>query len=131
MATIFSKIIKGEIPCYKIAEDESFLAFLDVNPIAKGHVLVIPKLEVDYIFDLEDKLLGELMVFAKRVAKAIEQVVSCKKVGVAVIGLEVAHTHVHLVPINAVGDINFEKPKLAIEASAMEALAKEITKVFK
>lgn len=114
MATIFSKIINGEIPCYKIAEDDRFLAFLDINPLAKGHTLVIPKREVNYIFDLPEDELAGLMVFARKTALAIGKVMPCKRVGVAVIGLEVPHAHVHLVPINGVYDIDFKKPKLQI-----------------
>ena len=107
MASIFTKIVKGEIPCHKVAEDENYLAFLDINPLAKGHTLVIPKQEVDYIFDLDDELLCGLHLFSKRVAKAVETVIPCKRIGVAVIGLDVPHTHIHLVPINKVGDLNF------------------------
>jgi len=112
MSTIFSKIINGEIPCYKIAENDKYFAFLDINPLAKGHTLVIPKKEVDYIFKLEDNDLAELMVFAKYVAKAVEQSIECKRIGIAVIGLEVPHTHIHLIPINNVSDIDFSRPKL-------------------
>ena len=112
MATIFSKIIAGEIPCHKIAENDKFLAFLDIVPLVKGHVLVIPKTETDYIFDIEDQDLGEMMVFAKAVANKIKLAVPCKKIGVAVIGLEVPHAHIHLVPMNEIGDINFTRPKL-------------------
>ncbi len=112
MASIFSRIVSGEIPCYKVAETEKFLAFLDINPLAKGHTLVIPKREVDYLFDLPDGEIAELMVFAKKVALAIGTVVPCKKVGVAVIGLEVPHAHIHLVPINGIYDIDFKQPKL-------------------
>jgi histidine triad (HIT) family protein len=112
MASIFSKIVAGEIPCHKIAENEHFLAFLDVMPLVTGHVLVIPKEEVDYIFDIEDAQLQDMMVFAKGVAKAIRAAIPCKKVGVAVIGLEVPHAHIHLVPMNEIGDINFTREKL-------------------
>ncbi|MBI3234822.1 MAG: HIT family protein [Bacteroidetes bacterium] len=112
MSSIFTKIISGEIPCYKIAEDENYLAFLDISPLAKGHTLVIPKKEESYIFNLEDDELSGLILFAKKTAKAIEKAVVCKRIGVAVIGLEVPHTHIHLVPINQVGDINFAQPKL-------------------
>jgi histidine triad (HIT) family protein len=114
MASIFSKIVAGEIPCYKIAETDNCLAFLDVFPLVKGHTLVIPKKEIDYIFDLDDQLLAELNVFSKKVAKAIGKAVPCKRIGVAVIGLEVPHAHIHLVPINGVGDINFSHPKLKL-----------------
>ena len=109
MATIFSKIVKGEIPCYKIAEDERFFAFLDINPVMKGHTLVIPKHEDDYIFHLDDEELAAMMVFAKKVAKAIEKAVPCKRIGVAVIGLEVPHAHIHLIPITQEGDMDFKK----------------------
>jgi histidine triad (HIT) family protein len=113
MATIFTKIVNGEIPCYKIAEDENYLAFLDINPLAKGHTLVIPKLEIDYIFNVDDQLLAGLIVFAKKVALAVEKAVPCKRIGVAVLGLEVPHAHIHLIPINKLGDINFANPKLS------------------
>ena len=109
MATIFSRIVKGEIPCYKIAEDERFFAFMDINPVAVGHTLVIPKREDDYIFNLEDDEIGAMMVFAKKVAKAIEKAVPCKRIGVAVIGLEVPHAHIHLIPITQEGDLDFKK----------------------
>ena len=109
MATIFSRIVKGEIPCYKIAEDERFFAFMDINPVAKGHTLVIPKREVDYIFALEDNEIADMMVFAKKVAKAIEKAVPCKRIAVAVIGLEVPHAHIHLIPISQEGDMDFKK----------------------
>lgn len=109
MATIFSRIVKGEIPCYKIAEDERFFAFMDINPVAKGHTLVIPKREVDYIFALGDNEIADMMVFAKKVAKAIEKAVPCKRIGVAVIGLEVPHAHIHLIPISKEGDMDFKK----------------------
>jgi histidine triad (HIT) family protein len=112
MASIFTKIALGEIPCYKVAEDEYFLAFLDINPIAKGHTLVIPKKEIDYIFDLEDDLLARMNLFAKRVARAIDKSVDCKRVGIAVVGLEVPHAHIHLIPLNHIGDLNFANPKL-------------------
>lgn len=112
MATIFSRIVAGEIPCYKIAEDDRFFAFLDINPLAEGHTLVIPKIETDYLFDLEDNLLGDMMIFAKRVARAIDKTMTCKRVGVAVLGLEVPHAHIHLIPINSLHDIEFSRPKL-------------------
>lgn len=109
MATIFSRIIKGEIPCYKIAENDKFFAFMDINPVAKGHTLVVPKWENDYIFALEDDEIAEMMVFAKKVAKAIEIAIPCKRIGVAVIGLEVPHAHIHLIPITCEGDLDFKK----------------------
>ena len=126
MASIFSKIVSGEIPSYKILEDDRFLAFLDVFPLMKGHTLVIPKQEVDYIYDLPNELLGDLMIFSKSVAQAIEKAMPCKRVGVTVIGLEVPHAHVHLMPINSVVDMNFEKPKLKLEKIEMEAISKAI-----
>ena len=109
MATIFSRIIKGEIPCYKIAENDKFFAFMDINPVAKGHTLVVPKWENDYIFALEDDEIAEIMVFAKKVAKAIEKAIPCKRIGVTVIGLEVPHAHIHLIPITTEGDLDFKK----------------------
>jgi len=126
MPTIFTKIINGEIPCYKIAEDDRFLAFLDINPLAKGHTLVIPKQEADYIFDLEDKLLADLNIFAKKVAKAVEKTVPCKRIGLAVIGLEVPHTHIHLVPINEIGDLSFSNPKLNLSPEELTEIAESI-----
>lgn len=130
MPTIFTKIIQGEIPCHKLAEDDRFLAFLDVRPIGPGHALVIPKKEVDYLFDMEDALLRELLIFARPVAKAIGKAVPCRKVGVMVAGLEVPHAHVHLVPINAVTDLNFAKAKPA-EATELAELAKQIISFLK
>jgi histidine triad (HIT) family protein len=111
MASIFSKIVSGEIPCHKIAETDRFLAFLDISPVTKGHTLVIPKQEIDYIFDLEDELLAGLHVFSKKIAKAIEKVVPCKRVATAVVGLEVPHAHIHLIPINSMADMNFANKK--------------------
>jgi histidine triad (HIT) family protein len=125
MASIFSRIIAGEIPCYKIAENDRFIAFLDVSPLVKGHVLVVPKKETDYIFDLSQEELSEILVFAQGVAKKIEKAVPCKRVGVAVIGLEVPHAHVHLVPINTADDLNFTRPKLQVEK---EEIAEKIKK---
>lgn len=126
MATIFTKIVKGEIPCHKIAENKDFLAFLDIRPLAAGHTLVIPKQEIDYFFDLEDDQLSALMVFAKKVAKAIEAEVPCKRIGVSVIGLEVPHTHVHLVPINAITDMTFGREPVNLSNESMAELAKRI-----
>ena len=126
MASIFTKIIAGEIPSYKIIEDEKFYAFLDVFPIAKGHTLVIPKKEVDYLFDLDDETLGGLHVFAKRVAKALEKSVDCKRIGTAVVGLEVPHAHLHLVPVNEITDLSFEKPKLKFSEAEMTELVNKI-----
>jgi len=126
MATIFSRIIAGEIPCYKIAEDDSFFAFLDINPMAKGHTLVVPKIEEDYIFNLDDKTLSDMMLFSKKVAKAIEKSVTCLRIGVAVIGLEVPHAHIHLIPINKEADMNFKNPKLKLTAEEMTGIADNI-----
>jgi histidine triad (HIT) family protein len=123
MASIFSKIISGEIPCYKITENDKFLAFLDVFPLVEGHVLVVPKIETDYIFDMEDKDLSEMIVYAKNVSKALKKSITCKRIGIAVIGLEVPHAHIHLVPLNTVGDINFEKPKLKPSSVELENIA--------
>lgn len=126
MPSIFSKIAQGEIPCYKIAETENYLAFLDVFPLAKGHTLVIPKKETDYIFDLEDQEFTGLQLFSKKVAKAIEKAIPCKRIGVAVIGLEVPHAHIHLIPLNHVSDINFSRPKLTLSKEELEETAKKI-----
>lgn len=126
MATIFSKIVAGELPAYKVAEDDNFLAFLDIQPLVKGHVLVIPKVEVDYIFDLEDDLLSKMMVFAKGVAKKMDNVFDCERIGVTVIGLEVPHAHIHLIPINGVADMDFSKPKLSLAEDEMKAIAAKI-----
>ncbi|NOU58827.1 HIT family protein [Marinifilum caeruleilacunae] len=128
MASIFTKIVQGEIPCHKIAEDDKYFAFLDISPLAKGHTLVIPKQEVDYIFDLEDDVLAGLNLFAKKIAKAIDKSVECKRVGVAVIGLEVPHTHIHLVPLNRIGDLNFESPKLSPSQEELAEVAEAIRK---
>jgi len=130
MASIFTRIINGEIPCYKVAESETCFAFLDINPLAQGHTLVVPKKEVDYIFDVEDELYKDLMLFAKRVAVAIEKVVSCERIGVTVIGLEVPHAHVHLIPITGVSDMNFSKPKLQLNQEEFSDLAKKIAASF-
>lgn len=126
MPTIFSRIISGEIPCHKIAETEEFIAFLDIMPLAMGHTLVIPKKEVDYIFSLDDKTLAGLMLFAKQIAPAIEKAVPCLRIGVAVIGLEVPHAHVHLVPLNTVDDINFTRTKLKPSQDELAAVAAKI-----
>ncbi len=127
MATIFSKIIAGEIPSYLIHEDERYYAFLDINPLAEGHTLVIPKVETDYLFDLEDDLLAGMTVFAKKVALAIDQTMVCKRVGVAVLGLEVAHAHIHLIPINNLHDIEFSRPKLKFSEEEFRATAAKIS----
>lgn len=128
MGSIFSKIVAGEIPCYKVAENEQFLAFLDISPLAKGHTLVIPKKEVDYIFDIQDKDYQELFLFAKKVATAIKKVVPCKKIGIAVIGLEVAHAHIHLVPINEVFDLDFKRQKVELSKEELAEVASLISK---
>ena len=131
MATIFSKIIAGEIPCYKIAEDERFFAFLDINPLVKGHTLVVPKQEVDYIFDLSDEDLAAMHVFAKTVARAIEKAISCRRVGVSVIGLEVPHAHIHLIPINKESDMVISNPKIKLSNEEFSELAKAINAAWK
>lgn len=130
MASIFSRIASGEIPSYKVAEDENFFAFLDISPLAPGHTLVIPKKETDYIFDLDENTHQELWTFARRVAAALRKSVPCLRIGVAVIGLEVPHAHIHLVPLNSMDDINFSRPKLKLPAEQMEELAKAITANF-
>ena len=130
MATIFSKIIAGDIPSYKIAEDDKFYAFLDINPMAKGHTLVVPKQATDYIFDLDDALLGEMIIFSKRVAQAIEKAISCKRVGVMVIGLEVPHAHIHLVPIQKEGDLNLSNPKIKLSSDEFIEIADKIKTMF-
>lgn len=127
MATLFSKIVAGEIPCYKVAENNEFLAFLDIMPLRKGHVLVIPKLEVDYIFDLEDELLGRMMIFSKEVAQKIKKAFPCKKVGVTVIGLEVPHAHIHLVPMNTLSDMNFAQEKMSLTPEELSQIAHSIS----
>lgn len=127
MATIFSRIIAGEIPSYKIAEDEHFYAFLDINPVAKGHTLVVPKVELDYLFDLDPTTLQSYIIFAQKIAKAIEKAIPCKRVGMAVIGLDVPHAHMHLVPLNTELDINFAKPKLQLSSEEMSEIAKNIS----
>lgn len=127
MASIFTKIINGEIPSYKIAEDDKFYAFLDIAPLAKGHTLVVPKQEIDYIFDIEDELLAQMHIFAKKVAKAIQTAIPCEKVGMAVIGLDVRHAHIHLVPLQEVGDLNFAKEKLKLSDDKMKEIADKIS----
>ncbi|MBV41454.1 MAG: HIT family protein [Crocinitomicaceae bacterium] len=126
MASIFSKIVAGDIPCHRIAENEEFLAFLDISPLAEGHTLVIPKTEIDYFFDLDAGLLSRINLFARDVAKKIETAIPCKRVGVAVIGLEVPHAHMHLIPLQNVADINFERPKLSFTQEELAATAERI-----
>ncbi|CAI8209389.1 MAG: putative HIT-like protein [Cryomorphaceae bacterium] len=130
MGSIFSKIISGDVPAYKVFENENFLAFLDIFPLAKGHVLVIPKKETDYLFDIFSDEYLELWKFVQQVAKAMDMVIDCKRIGVAVIGLEVPHTHIHLVPLNNVSDINFERPKLSFSEEEMDAVAQKIRKAL-
>jgi len=130
MASIFSKIISGDIPAYKVLENENFLAFLDIFPLAKGHVLVIPKKETDYLFDISSDEYIELWKFTQQVAKAMDKVIECKRIGVAVIGLEVPHAHIHLVPLNNVSDINFERSKLSFSEEEMYAVAQKIRKAL-
>jgi len=127
MATIFTKIIRGEIPCYKIAEDEKYFAFLDINPLMAGHTLVVPKTETDYIFDLSDSDLSGLILFSKKVAMAIEKSIPCARIGVAVVGLEVPHVHIHLIPMNTMNDINFKNPKLKFTPEEFTRIAKKIS----
>jgi histidine triad (HIT) family protein len=129
--TIFTKIVKGEIPCYKIAENDKFFAFLDISPIAKGHTLVITKLQNDYIFDLPDDLLGEMMVFAKKVAVGIREAIPCNRIGVAVIGIDVPHNHIHLVPINGVGDLNFKAERVKLTPEEFKQIAENIAQKIK
>jgi histidine triad (HIT) family protein len=126
MASIFTKIVRGEIPSYKIAENDHFMAFLDIQPLAAGHTLVIPKMETDYLFDLEDRDLGAMMVFSKKIAKALRTAVPCLRIGVCVIGLEVPHAHIHLIPLNRIGDINFERPKLQPRPEELQTMAENI-----
>ena len=131
MATIFTKIIQGEIPCYKIAEDENYFAFLDINPLVKGHTLVIPKKEIDYLFDLDDDTIAGLHVFAKKTAKAIEQAISCIRVGVLVLGTEVPHAHIHLIPFNDEGELNIKRPKLKLKEDEFQKIAADIRSYIK
>ncbi len=131
MESLFVKIVKGDIPSYKIAENDKFYAFLDINPLAKGHTLVIPKVEIDYIFDVADKDLAEMFVFAKKVGLAIEKNIFCKRIGIAVLGLEVPHAHIHLIPINTVYDIDFKQAKLKLEAVEFEEISSKIRETYK
>jgi histidine triad (HIT) family protein len=128
MASLFTRIINGEIPCYKIAENDQFIAFLDILPVAKGHTLVVPKKEIDYIFDLPDEDLQALNLFAKEVARKIQSVIPCKKIGMSVIGLEVPHAHLHLIPINTIHDMNFEKDRLTFTPEEYKELCENISK---
>ena len=128
MASIFTKIMNGEFPCYKVAENDKFIAMLDAFPITKGHTLIIPKKEIDYIFDIEDNDLSEMIVFAKQVAQQMKRNIECKRIGVTVIGLEVPHAHIHLVPMNSEGDMNFRNPKLKLDESEFEEILAQIKK---
>lgn len=126
MSTIFSKIVTGEIPCYKIGENDEFFAFLDINPITAGHTLVIPKKEIDYIFDIDDDVLGRMMIFAKKIAVAIKKTIPCTRIGVTVMGLEVPHAHIHLIPINKESDMRFSNPKLKVTPEEFKSIAEKI-----
>ena len=128
MATIFSRIIAGEIPSYKIAENDNFFAFLDINPMAKGHTLVVPKQETDYIFDLDDELLSQMTLFAKQTAKAIEKAIPCKRIGIMVVGLEVPHAHIHLIPIQKEGDMSLANPRVKLSDEEFKEIAEKIRK---
>ncbi len=128
--TIFSRIVAGEIPCYKVAENNDFLAFLDITPVQKGHVLVIPKKEIDYIFDIEDDLIGDMMIFSKKLANAIKAVFPCERIGVAVIGLEVPHAHIHLIPINSLSDMDFKNVRLKLDSAEMSDIAQRIHQAY-
>ncbi|MCF8408349.1 MAG: HIT family protein [Crocinitomicaceae bacterium] len=130
MSTVFTKIVAGEIPCYKIAENDNFLAFLDVNPLVAGHTLVIPKIEQDYIFDLDNQVLESLIVFSKEVAVKLKKAIPCKRIGVSVIGLEVPHAHIHLIPINYIQDMNFSKEKASFSPSELQDLQNQILSVI-
>ena len=127
MASVFTRIVKGEIPCYKVAEDDRYFAFLDINPLAKGHTLVIPKEETDNIFDLDDRTLADMMVFAKRIARKVQANIACKKVAVVVLGLEVPHAHIHLIPINSEKDVDFHREKLQLTPEEFQRIAKTIS----
>jgi len=131
MASIFTRIINGEIPCYKVAEDDRYYAFLDISPMAKGHTLVVPKVEVDYLFDLDPQVLAGMAIFAQKVAKGIEAAIPCKRVGVAVLGMEVPHAHIHLVPLNKESDLDFRREKLKLSPEEFQAIAKSIAESIK
>jgi histidine triad (HIT) family protein len=130
MATIFTRIINGEIPCYKVAEDDNYFAFLDINPLREGHTLVVPKKETDYIFDLDDKQLSGIILFSRKVAFAIKCIVPCNRIGVAILGLEVPHAHIHLVPMDTMDDINFKRPKLKFTPEEFKATAEKISSMI-
>ncbi len=126
MSTLFSKIVNGEIPCFKIAEDDFFMAFLDINPLVIGHVLIIPKIEIDYIFDIDDESLSNMIVFAKKISIKIKKAFPCKKIGLSVVGLEVPHAHIHLIPINSINDMNFSNRKLSLSTEKLNEIASKI-----
>lgn len=130
MSTIFSKIIKGEIPSYKVAESDKFFAFLDINPMSKGHVLVVPKQETDYIFDLDDSILSEMIIFSKEIAKAVSRTIPCKRVGLMVVGMEVPHAHIHLIPINKESDMSLSNPRLQFSNDEFKEIAESISHEF-
>ncbi len=130
MATIFTRIIHGEIPAYKVAEDDKYYAFLDINPLSVGHTLVVPKAEVDYIFDLDDEIYSGLWQFSKKVGKAVESVVSCKRIGLVVLGLEIPHAHIHIIPLNSESDIDFKKPRVELSSEAFVSLAEKINLAY-
>ncbi|MFT4222561.1 HIT family protein [Dysgonomonas sp.] len=130
MPSIFSKIVAGEIPSYKVAEDEDFFAFLDINPMSKGHTLVIPKKEIDYLFDLDDDMLKDMTAFSKKVAKAIEKAIPCKRVGMMVIGMEVPHAHIHLIPINKESDMSLSNQRVKLQQAEFEKIARSIRENF-
>jgi histidine triad (HIT) family protein len=131
MATIFTRIINGEIPCYKVAEDDRYIAILDINPLKAGHTLIVPKREIDYIFDIDDKTISGMIIFAKKIALAIKMVVDCKRIGVVVVGLEVPHAHIHLIPMNCEADISFSKPREKLSTEEFSDLAQKISRKVK
>jgi histidine triad (HIT) family protein len=131
MPTIFTKIADGDIPSYRVAEDDRFFAFLDINPVAKGHVLVIPKKEIDYLFDIEDDLFQDFFIFAKKVATGLKKAIPCEKVGLVVIGLEIPHAHIHLIPLHTMDDVNFSKPKLKFTPEEFKKIAAKVTEALK
>jgi histidine triad (HIT) family protein len=130
MATIFSKIVDGEIPSYKVAEDNDFFAFLDIHPLAKGHTLIVTKTEIDYVFDLNDELYKNMLIFSKRLAKSIEKVIDCQKIGMAIVGLEIPHAHIHLIPLNSMDDMDFKRQPLQPSKEEFIGIAAQINKVF-
>jgi len=127
MASLFTKIINGEIPCYKVAEDERYFAFLDINPLKKGHTLIVPKQETDYIFDLNDDMIAGMIIFSKKIALAIKDAIPCKRIGVAILGIEIPHAHIHLIPMDSMEDVNFRNPKLRLTPEEFKEIAKNIS----